>query len=133
MEPRGKSTAAIMWRVPRGWCMPRRDALDVDGKIGSSARHSSAELNGGKVQRHQVWQTLACVAFGTILGSRAAAETSSSEAPALVWSFDAYRPTVSTPDGRFSFTARARFQIDGVIYDDDVPPDFTSGGLIRRA
>lgn len=51
-----------------------------------------------------------------------------------MWSFDAYRPTISTEDGRFSFVLRGRFQLDGAFYDDDSPPTFTSpAGLIRRA
>jgi phosphate-selective porin OprO/OprP len=83
--------------------------------------------------RHFLWQTLACVAAGVMLGSGAAAQTSSADPSAFVWSFDAYRPAISTQDGRFSFAVRARFQLDGVIYDDDSPPSFTSGGFIRRA
>jgi phosphate-selective porin OprO/OprP len=83
--------------------------------------------------RHHLWQTLACVALRVAFGSGAAAQTSPPEPSALVWTFDSYRPAVSTADGRFSFVLRARFQLDGVFYDDDSPPSFTSSGLIRRA
>jgi phosphate-selective porin OprO and OprP len=83
--------------------------------------------------RHHLWQTLACVVFGIAFASDATAQTSSSEPSALVWTFDSYRPAVSTPDGRFSFVVRARFQLDGAFYDGDSPPAFTSAGLVRRA
>jgi phosphate-selective porin OprO/OprP len=72
----------------------------------------------------------------------AAAETG---APAAVLSFDELRPTLSTPDGRFSLSLRARLQIDAGGFDQagdvaDVTPerdvefkDLNSGALVRRA
>ncbi len=83
--------------------------------------------------RRRVWQMLAWAAFGAVLGSGSAAQTSSSEPSGLVWTFDGLRPTISTADGRFSLAVRARMPLDGASYDKDSPPDFTSAGLIRRA
>ena len=84
-----------------------------------------------------------CIVLSDFSLASAAAAGSDSTAP--VWSVDELRPTLSTPDGRFNLSLRARLQVDVGGFDqaadvEDITPErdvefkhLNSGALVRRA
>src|SRR5262245_41013871 len=50
-----------------------------------------------------------------------------------VWTYEDLRPTVTSPDWRFSMSLRARLQFDGASYDQDDNGQLASGVITRRA
>jgi phosphate-selective porin OprO/OprP len=67
------------------------------------------------------------------------------ELTGVVWTFDEWRPTASSPDGRFTMSIRARLQFDAAVFDQEenvgeITPqrnvqfkELKSGTITRRA